>query len=77
MNALALERLPDWPAGMSRDVALAYTGVSAEQMKEWERVGRVRFRPRGPRGQMLALRSDLDTALRDLFGDAGAAGIDF
>jgi len=25
---LALEQLPDWPAGMTRDVALAYTGVA-------------------------------------------------
>ncbi|WP_066767931.1 hypothetical protein [Sphingobium sp. CCH11-B1] len=74
---LALEKLPDWPAGMTRDLALAYTGVSADQMKEWERVGKVRFRTRGPRGAAIALRSELDAALADLFGREGKGGIDF
>lgn len=70
---MALEKLPHWPAGMNRELALAYTGVSVEQMREWERAGKVRFRPRGPRGQMLALRSDLDSALDELFGTGGGA----
>ncbi|MAM41696.1 MAG: hypothetical protein CL949_25045 [Erythrobacter sp.] len=74
---LALEKLPDWPAAMNRDWALAYTGVGSDQMKEWERAGRVRFRPRGPRGSMLALRADLDAALADLFGSEGKGGIEF
>ncbi len=63
---LALEKLPDWPAGMNREWALAYTGVAEAQLKEWERTGRVRFRSRGPNGQRIALRSDLDDALRSL-----------
>lgn len=73
---LAVEKLPDWPACMNREWALAYTSVSAEQMKEWERAGKVRFRPRGPRGQMVALRMDLDAALADLFGSSSGGGID-
>lgn len=68
---LALEKLPDWPAAMTLDMALAYTGVSKTQLREWERRGKVRFRARGPRGAMLALKSDLDVALAELF--AGAA----
>jgi hypothetical protein len=74
---LALEKLPDWPAGMNREMALAYTGVSGEQMKEWERSGKVQFRPRGPRGQMLALRSTLDAALAELFGAAAGGAPEF
>ncbi len=74
---LALEKLPDWPAGMNRALALAYTGVSEQQMRDWEKEGRVRFRPRGPRGQMMALRSDLDGALAELFGDTAGGGIAF
>lgn len=73
---LALEKLPDWPAGMTRDLALAYTGVNPDQMREWERAGKVRFRPRGPRGQALAWRSDLDAALADLFGSENKGGIE-
>lgn len=59
--------LPFWPAAMSREMALSYTGVAAEQLKDWERRGLVRFRPRGPRGQMIAPRADLDAALATLF----------
>lgn len=74
---LALEKLPDWPAGMTRELAMAYTGVNADQMKEWERAGKVRFRARGPRGQALVWKSDLDAALADLFGDRSGGGIEF
>lgn len=73
----ALEKLPDWPAGMNRDLALAYTGVSGEQLKAWEKTGKVQFRARGPRGGMLALRSDLDAALADLFTGTVAEDFDF
>ncbi|PHP21404.1 hypothetical protein CG471_02200 [Sphingobium sp. IP1] len=73
---MALEKLPDWPAGMNREMALAYTGVSGDQLDEWRRAGVVRFRPRGPRGQMLALRTDLDAALAILFGTESRGGIE-
>ncbi len=73
---LALEKLPDWPAGMTRDLALVYTGVSSEQLKEWERIGRVRFRARGPRGQAIAWKMDLDAAMADLFGSEAKGGIE-
>ncbi|OWK34080.1 hypothetical protein [Sphingomonas dokdonensis] len=67
---LALARLPDWPAGMNRETALAYTGVAEGQLREWERRGLVRFRQRGPRGAAIAARADLDAALATLFGGA-------
>lgn len=72
MGSLALAQLPDWPAAMPRDVALAYTGVAATQMDEWVRRGLVRFTPRGPRGQLIAPKLDLDAALLSLF-DGGTA----
>ncbi len=74
---LALERLPDWPAGMNRELALAYTGVAEAQLREWEKAGRVNFRARGPRGAMLALRSDLDAALASLFAADLTEDLDF
>lgn len=74
---LALERLPDWPAAMTRDVALAYTGVADAQLKAWERTCAVNFRPRGPRGAMLALRSELDAALSTLFAAPMDEDLDF
>ena len=59
--------MPDWPAAMSRELALAYTGVAQSQLREWERSGSVVFMPRGPRGAKIALRTALDPALADLF----------
>jgi hypothetical protein len=70
MSALAIQRMPDWPAAMTRDVALAYTGVAEAQLREWERRGLVRFCPRGPRGAAIAARTSLDAALSTLFSSA-------
>jgi hypothetical protein len=64
---MALERLPAWPAAMNRELALAYTGVSEVQLRQWEKAGKVLFRARGPMGSMLALKSQLDDALVELF----------
>lgn len=75
--ALAIDRYPDWPAAMSREVALAYTGVAEVQLRAWERAGKVTFRPRGPRGAMLALRADLDAALTAMFTSTVDEDLDF
>jgi len=77
MGALALRDLPDWPAAMNRDTALAYTQVAEAQLRAWERAGRVSFRARGPRGGALALRSDLDAALVDMFTADTEEDLDF
>lgn len=64
---LPLAKLPEWPAAMNRAWALAYTGVSEEQMRRWQRSGKVRFKPVGPKGEMVARIVDLDAALDALF----------
>lgn len=69
--------MPNWPAGMSRELALAYTGVASAQLRQWEREGVVRFVARGPRGAKIALRSDLDCALTTLFSSTAGDGADF
>ena len=69
--------LPNWPAGLSRELALAYTGVASAQLRQWEREGVVRFLARGPRGAKIALRSDLDSALSNLFSSTAGDGADF
>lgn len=74
---LPLERLPDWPAAMDWETALAFTGVGEAQLRAWQRKGKVRFVPRGPRGAMLALRSDLETALAEMFGDSASEDMSF
>lgn len=66
--SLSLEKLPDWPAAMNREAALAYTGVAETLLRNWERAKRVRFSASGPNGAKLVLRSELDAALADLFG---------
>jgi hypothetical protein len=77
MSAIAIASMPDWPAAMSRDIALAYTGVAEVQLRAWERSGKVNFRPRGPRGAMLALRSDLYAALTELLTSTVEEDLDF
>jgi hypothetical protein len=52
---------------MPRELALAYTGVAAAQLREWELRGAVNFVARGPRGKKIVLRSALDAALVALF----------
>ncbi|MBW6522425.1 hypothetical protein KZ810_02845 [Sphingomonas sp. RHCKR47] len=67
---MALHQLPDWPAGMNRETALAYTGVAETQLRAWEKAGKVTFRARGPNGAAVALRVDLDAALAGLFASS-------
>lgn len=55
----------------------AATGVAEAQLRAWEKAGKVQFRTRGPRGGSLALRSDLDAALADLFSSDLAEDLDF
>ena len=74
---LPLEKLPAWPAALNRDQALAYSGVAETQLREWGKRGKVRFRPRGPNGAMLCLRSDLDNALTEMFVTGSAEDLEF
>jgi hypothetical protein len=70
-------RLPFWPVAMGRPMALAYTGVSEAQMREWERSGLVHFRARGPHGAAIAQRAELDNAVADLFSRDLSEDMDF
>lgn len=51
---------------MSLPTALAYTGVSEKQMRQWQRDGAVLFVAKGPNGSLIALRGSLNEALRQL-----------
>lgn len=72
-----LADLPDWPAALDRDAAIAFTGLGEAQVRAWERSGKVRFLPRGPKGAMVARRIDLEAALADLFTKDVAEDLDF
>lgn len=63
-----LERFVQFvPAGMTWDMALAYTSVGEAQMRHWQKAGLVRFRARGPRGALVTTREMLDNALAQMF----------
>lgn len=55
--------LPFPPAGLTRPMALAYTGVAETKLKDWERRHLVRFRAIGPNGAKVTQRAQLDEAL--------------
>jgi len=69
----SLSGLPGWPAALTEAEALAYTRVSAAQMKKWRDDGTVKFLMRGRNGAAIALRANLDDALAGLFGYNGGS----
>ena len=76
--SMPVDSFPDWPAAMSRELALAYTGVAQTELRAWEKRGLVRFLTIGPRGTAITLRASLDDALTLVFGnDASADVIEF
>lgn len=75
--ATALKDLPDWPAGLTRDEALAFTRVNEAQMRAWERAGKVRFRAVGPNGAKIARADDLKAAFDELFATDAGEDMDF
>ena len=72
---LALEKFPDWPAAMNREMALAYTGLSEKLFDQLERTGRVAGKKFGRSGERVYLRAQLDEVTSLLFG-RGASDID-
>lgn len=64
---LPLEKLPDFPESMNREWALAYTGVADATLKQYERLGIVRFRAVGPRGAMMARKADLQRMINLIY----------
>jgi len=65
--------MPDWPAGLSFNEALAYTGLGASVIEKAEAEGCIRFLRIGANGRKIAPRADLDRLLDRLF--AGKHGI--
>ncbi len=68
-----LSDLPDWPAALTYKEALLYTRLSASHLRKAIRDGDITFKPLGPNGSMIALRTHVDTYLRKLFEDAWIA----
>jgi hypothetical protein len=74
---LKLADLPDWPAALTMDEAIAFTGMGEAVIRQWSRSGKVRFLPRGPKGALVALKTDLQAALADMFTKDVAEDLDF
>ena len=70
---IRLRDMPTWPAALTFDEAVAYTGLSASVISKSEMEGNIRFRAIGSNGRKIALRADLDALLTRLF--AGHRGI--
>lgn len=69
-----LSQLPDWPAALSFKDALAYTGLAATVLREHAREGRIKFLPRGPKGENICQRAALDALLQSMWAaESGAA----
>jgi hypothetical protein len=65
---LPLEKLPDWPAAMNRELALSYLGVAPKLFDQLDRTGGLRGKRIGRNGEKLYPREQLDALLTRLFG---------
>lgn len=66
---LRLKDLPDWPACLDRDEAMAYTGLSTSELQKATRAGKLIWKPVGARGRLVVARPQLDNYLASLFSD--------
>jgi len=57
----------DWPATLDARAAVDYSGLAPAEIQKAEREGRLSFKPLGPRGRKVVLRSQLDAMLATLF----------
>jgi len=64
-----LRILRDWPASMTADESVEYTGLSATEILRAERDGRLNFKPLGRNGAKVVLRTQLDALLDFLWND--------
>lgn len=69
VKRLPIEKWPHWPIGMSREVALAYSGLAESELRKLERAGKIRFMMIGPRGAAVALKDDITRAVHELFAE--------
>lgn len=72
---LALEKLPDWPAALNREEALAYTHISEKLFAQLEKAGTLTGRRIGRNGEVIYLREQLESVTARLFGN-GSNDID-
>ena len=66
--------MPGWPSGLDWHAALAYSGVCGDLLEAWSTSGILSFRPFGPEGGLICLRSELDRALDLAFAPAPGVG---
>ena len=59
-----------WPAGLSWQEALAYTSLSAAELRRWHRAGALTVRRVGRNGAKVVRRCELDRLLEKLFAPA-------
>ena len=76
--AIALDKMPQWPAAMDWKTTLAYAGLGETTLRELVRAGRLRFLPIGPNGKRVAPKAQVDQILTDIFtSDAPSVEEDF
>lgn len=70
MAKIPLAHLPDWPALLDWQMALAYSNMSEAELRRQVRQKTVVFVPIGPNGRLVARRTDLDAAILSVWSSA-------
>jgi hypothetical protein len=71
--AITLKDLPDWPAALDVQEALAYSRLSESEMRRRVAKGEIVFKPVGPNGKKVCLREQLDVLLKSIWSDRTGA----
>ena len=72
MNAhvdISLRDMPDWPAALDLNEALAYSRLSESEMRRRVASGEIVFKCVGPNGKKVCRREQLDDVLKSIWSD--------
>jgi hypothetical protein len=67
VSRLSLSDLPEWPAALDVQEALAYTRLSESELRRRAMAGEINFKPVGPNGKKVCRRVELDELLQRIW----------
>ena len=73
---IELSKMPRWPIAFTFVEAVAYSGISASEIRKGIRRGELVFKPLGPHGRKIVPKFQLDAFITALFADGKSAPLE-
>lgn len=73
---IELSEMPTWPIALTFVEAVAYSGISASEIRRGIRCGQLVFKPLGPHGRKIVPKFQLDAFISALFADGRSAPLE-